>query len=175
MNDVQIVIADDDADLLRLLERRLGSAGYTVLACSNGNDAYELVMQRSPVILLADWSMPELTGPELCRRIRASTPGSAVYIIMLTGDEVARLLRVSRDTVYRLAARGELPGRKTGRIWRSTRSAIEDCLSEDACAGSSRDSNGDGRAAYEVALVDAHAAVSASKPNPEVAWEDQSR
>ncbi len=49
---------------------------------------------------------------------------------VLTGDEVARLLRVSRDTVYRLAARGQLPGRKVGRIWRFSKDAIHDYLCE---------------------------------------------
>ena len=49
---------------------------------------------------------------------------------VLTGHEVAKLLRVSRDTVYRLAARGELPGRKIGRIWRFPKDAIQEYLCE---------------------------------------------
>ena len=57
---------------------------------------------------------------------------------VLTGDEVARLLRVSRDTVYRLAARGELPGRKIGRIWRFQRRSIEEYLSQHGQGESSR-------------------------------------
>jgi len=44
---------------------------------------------------------------------------------LLTIEEVAELLRVSRDTVYRLAAKGEIPGTKVGRIWRFSREAIE--------------------------------------------------
>jgi PAS domain S-box-containing protein len=116
MNGVQIVIADDDADLLRLLEGRLGRAGYTVLACSNGNEAYDLVRHRSPVILLADWIMPGLTGPELCRKIRASTPDSAVYIILLTvnGDQaqiVAGFEAGADDYLVKPASEAELLGR----------------------------------------------------------------
>ncbi len=48
---------------------------------------------------------------------------------ILTADEVAQLMRVSRDTVYRLVARGELPGRKVGRAWRFSRAAIQQHLS----------------------------------------------
>ncbi len=44
---------------------------------------------------------------------------------MLTVNEVAQLMRVSLVTVYRLAARGDLPGRKIGRIWRFPRHTIE--------------------------------------------------
>ena len=71
----------------------------------------------------------------------------------LTGNEVAQILRISRDTVYRLAARGELPGRKVGRIWRFTRKAIENYLSEDTGAGSLRDSNGNGPTSHKLAPV----------------------
>ena len=44
---------------------------------------------------------------------------------VLTVGEVAAFMRVSRETIYRLAARGELPGRKIGRIWRFPRGAIQ--------------------------------------------------
>ncbi len=83
MNEVHIVIADDDPAMVRLLERHLGSAGYTLSTCSNGNDAFELVSQNVPVILLADWEMPGLSGVELCHRIRASKLEDGVYIILL--------------------------------------------------------------------------------------------
>ena len=45
---------------------------------------------------------------------------------MMTGAEVAELLRVSLATVYRLAARGELPAKKVGRVWRFQRDAVEE-------------------------------------------------
>ncbi len=44
---------------------------------------------------------------------------------LLTVSEVMDLLRMSRDTVYRLAARGQLPGRKVGRAWRFPKDVIE--------------------------------------------------
>ena len=50
----------------------------------------------------------------------------------LTIEEVAKVLKVSRETVYRLAAAGQLPGRKVGRIWRFSATAIERYL--DACS-----------------------------------------
>ncbi len=49
---------------------------------------------------------------------------------ILTAAEVAKLLRVSRDTVYTLASRGELPGRRVGRTWRFPKDAIESYIRE---------------------------------------------
>ena len=53
---------------------------------------------------------------------------------VLTVGEVAAFMRVSRETVYRMAGRGELPGRKIGRIWRFPRAAIDEYLSERTTA-----------------------------------------
>jgi excisionase family DNA binding protein len=45
---------------------------------------------------------------------------------LLTCEELAKLLRVSQETVRHLAANGELPGRKVGRAWRFPRAAVEE-------------------------------------------------
>ena len=57
-----------------------------------------------------------------------STAGTPLE--MLTVDEVAALMRVSRATVYRLTTRGQLPARKIGRAWRFSRNALEAYLCE---------------------------------------------
>lgn len=49
---------------------------------------------------------------------------------ILTAAEVAKLLRVSRDTVYSVAARSELPGRRVGCIWRFPKNTIESFIRE---------------------------------------------
>lgn len=54
---------------------------------------------------------------------------------MMTVDQVARITRVSPETIYRLARRGELPGRKIGRIWRFPREAILEYLNHGTAAG----------------------------------------
>ena len=54
---------------------------------------------------------------------------------VLTVGEVAAFMRVSRETIYRLAARGELPGRKIGRIWRFSKDAIQKYIEGDSVVG----------------------------------------
>ena len=55
---------------------------------------------------------------------------------LLTVEEVMKLLRTSRDTVYRLAAEGELPCRKIGRTWRFPRDELESYIRERSQADS---------------------------------------
>ena len=59
----------------------------------------------------------------------------AVTSDVLTVGEVAAFMRVSRETVYRLAARGELPGRKIGRIWRFPQDAIQKYVEGGSAVG----------------------------------------
>lgn len=53
---------------------------------------------------------------------------------VLTTDQLAALLQVDRDTVRRLAARGELPGRKVGGHWRFSRQAVLEWLASAAAS-----------------------------------------
>ena len=62
---------------------------------------------------------------------------------VMTVGEVAAFMRVSRETIYRLAARGELPGRKIGRIWRFPKDAIQKYLEGESAVGQT------GRVAHE--------------------------
>ena len=50
---------------------------------------------------------------------------STMHHDIMTSDQVADLLQISRDTVYHLASRGELRGRKVGRVWRFLRDEVE--------------------------------------------------
>lgn len=61
----------------------------------------------------------------------------AKEVELLTVDEVAQLLRVSRHTVYRLAGNGEIPGRKIGRSWRFIRTELLKYLHNQNADGSS--------------------------------------
>ena len=51
---------------------------------------------------------------------------------ILTINQAAQFLQLSKDTVYRLVAKGKLPGRKVGRVWRFHRRAIEAFVMEAA-------------------------------------------
>jgi len=55
-------------------------------------------------------------------------PGVIMPCEIMTADQVADLLQISRDMVYQLASRSELHGRKVGRIWRFSREAIDEFM-----------------------------------------------
>jgi len=85
---VKILIADDDALSLRLLEKTLARAGYEVTAVANGRQAVEnLCGSDAPRLALLDWMMPEIDGPGVCREIRKRRDQCYVYMVLLTSRE----------------------------------------------------------------------------------------
>jgi DNA-binding response OmpR family regulator len=88
---MKVLVADDDAYNLELLDYALRREGYTPVMAADGAQALRQFERERPSIVLLDVNMPKLNGFEVCRRIRqdAETP-----IIMLTSrDEEADVLR----------------------------------------------------------------------------------
>ena len=90
-NDVPsetILIAEDDPIFRKLLQSRLQNWGYKVIAAENGTEAWELLQQSdTPDLLILDWMMPGIDGPELCRRIRQRNRDLYQYILLVTGKD----------------------------------------------------------------------------------------
>jgi two-component system, OmpR family, phosphate regulon response regulator PhoB len=82
--DPRVLIADDDADILRLVERRLGHRGYAISTASNGIEAFEAATNDPPDVAIVDWVMPGLEGAELCRRLRSDERTATLPIVLLT-------------------------------------------------------------------------------------------
>ncbi len=82
---MQILIADDDPTSRLLLKAIVTKLGHECLVAEEGSSAWDLLSSGGIDVLLTDWMMPGIDGPELCRRVR-DTPGeSYVYIVLTTG------------------------------------------------------------------------------------------
>jgi CheY-like chemotaxis protein len=83
-NPIAVLVVDDDAVSRAQLSALVRAAGYEVRTADHGREAWDaLRVARIPVVI-SDWYMPELDGPELCRRIRARPNEPYVYFILVT-------------------------------------------------------------------------------------------
>jgi DNA-binding response OmpR family regulator len=93
-----ILIADDDADVRRLIAGLLARAGHSVLEAADGREALRLLYARRPGLVVLDVTMPALDGWQVLERIREV---SDVPVLMLTasGEELNRVrgLRAGAD------------------------------------------------------------------------------
>lgn len=86
---MRVLIAEDSAMTRRMLQAAVEGLGYECVVAANGIEAWELYQTHSPDVIISDWLMPGIEGPELCRRVRghvASAAGQApyTYFILLT-------------------------------------------------------------------------------------------
>ncbi|MBI5155039.1 PAS domain S-box protein [Candidatus Poribacteria bacterium] len=81
----RILVAEDDPVSRRVLTKYLDKWGFDYRAAGNGAEAWR-ILQADPSItlLITDWMMPEVDGPELVRNARGSGRGVYLYTIMLT-------------------------------------------------------------------------------------------
>jgi two-component system, cell cycle response regulator len=83
-DDFKVLVADDSAVYRKLVEQTLDQDQYSLLFAKTGQAAIEIFEQHHPALVITDWMMPDLTGIELCQRIRASLKDAYTYIIILT-------------------------------------------------------------------------------------------
>jgi two-component system, cell cycle response regulator len=83
---MKILLVDDDADTLFTLGTLLTQRGWDVHTAADGEQAYGMLQEDdAPLLAIVDWMMPGMSGPELCRKLRASDKTTRTHIIMVTG------------------------------------------------------------------------------------------
>ena len=81
---MNVILAEDDLDIQLVARLALKRAGFTVKVVNNGQEALDAVKQQPPNVVLLDWMMPELDGPEACRRLKADPDTAGIPVIFLT-------------------------------------------------------------------------------------------
>ena len=81
----RLLIVDDDPELLKFLIEELSSAGHHCTGCDNGQDAFLYLRQKEFQLVVLDWTLPDFSGLEVCRRLRSS--GNTTPVLMLTARD----------------------------------------------------------------------------------------
>jgi len=80
-----VMVADDDAELRKLLRTHFDSIECHLIEATDGADTLEKVIVHKPDLLILDVMMPELNGWEVCKYIREHDEFDNVGVVMLTG------------------------------------------------------------------------------------------
>lgn len=80
----KILLCDDEIHILRAAEMTVRRAGYDVQIARDGLEAWELIQQERPDVLVTDVQMPRMDGIELTRKIRSESEYKDLPILMLT-------------------------------------------------------------------------------------------
>jgi diguanylate cyclase (GGDEF)-like protein len=85
-SETKILVADDSAVYRKLVEHAFSDQGYTVVFADNGREALRLFSQHRPALVITDWAMPDISGLELCQRLRRNFEDLYPYVILLTSN-----------------------------------------------------------------------------------------
>jgi len=85
-DNFRVLVADDSVVYRKLVEQTLEQDQCSILFAKTGQSAIELFEQHRPALVITDWVMPDLTGIELCQKIRTSPGHSYTYVIILTSN-----------------------------------------------------------------------------------------
>lgn len=89
-----ILVVEDEASQAEMLQYNLNHEGFRTVLVDNGGAALEAVSHHLPDLVIVDWMLPERSGIEICRSLRASPDTKKIPIIMLTarGEEGDKIL-----------------------------------------------------------------------------------
>lgn len=88
-----VLIIEDDDGILALLEYNLEKEGYKVRSTDDGEEAFIMIEESKPDLILLDWMLPDMSGIEICRRLRANSETSKLPILMISakGEDLDKI------------------------------------------------------------------------------------
>ena len=88
-----VLLVEDEPAQREVLAYNLEAEGFRVIQAGNGEDAMLLVDEDTPDIIILDWMMPNLSGREVCRRLkmRPETRGIPIILLSARAEEVDRI------------------------------------------------------------------------------------
>ena len=134
MSKPTVLVAEDEGALMTLLRYNLEREGYRVVEAQDGEEALLIASEEKPDLVLLDWMLPQLSGIEVCRRLRGRQETRNVPIIMLTargeeGDRIRGLDTGADDYMTKPFAMTELLARLRAVLRRIRPSLAEDVIS----------------------------------------------
>ncbi len=84
--EFKILVVDDSPVYRKLVEQSLAAEPYTILFAKDGREALRVFADHHPDLVITDWTMPDLSGPELCEQIRRDLQQQYAYLILVTSN-----------------------------------------------------------------------------------------
>jgi two-component system, OmpR family, KDP operon response regulator KdpE len=132
MNNATILVVDDEPQIRRVLQATLFRAGYDVVEAKSGQESIERVLREHPDLILMDFNLPDMNGPEACHKIRSSFAGPIIMVTVRNSE---------RDKIEALdSGADDYVGRTAG-----TRSSCAQTFQYRTAASENRDSRIDRR------------------------------
>lgn len=129
----RVLVVEDDRPIADLIKHHLSKEGFTVTSTPSGEEALVLVEEIRPALVVLDWMIEDVSGIEVCRRLRRSAENSNMPILMLTArgeeeDRIRGLETGADDFVTKPFSPKELVARAKALLRRASPNLVADTL-----------------------------------------------
>jgi len=93
----RILVAEDDADIARLIEFQLKVSGFEVTLATDGAEAVEKVKASPPDLILIDWMMPVMDGLTALTHLKSDPATERIPVILMTAKAQTADIRTGMD------------------------------------------------------------------------------
>ena len=130
----RLLVVEDDRPIADLIKHVFSKEGFTVTSTPSGEEALVLVEEIRPSLVVLDWMIEDVSGIEVCRRLRRSAANATMPIVMLTArgeeeDRIRGLETGADDFVTKPFSPKELVARAKALLRRSSPNLVADRLS----------------------------------------------
>ncbi|MEJ8547271.1 winged helix-turn-helix domain-containing protein [Brevibacillus borstelensis] len=88
----KILVVDDEASIVKLLQFNLEKAGFQVITACDGKQALEMARSEQPDFIVLDWMLPKLEGMEVCKTLRQERNNTPILMLTAKDDELDKIL-----------------------------------------------------------------------------------
>lgn len=128
----RVLVVDDEPAVRGMLTVTLEMAGFEVTEAESASSALNEIADSIPDLMLIDWMMPQVSGLELCRRLRRNPDTAGIPLILLTAreEENAKItgLEVADDYITKPFSPRELVARLKAILRRTTPKGVEEVV-----------------------------------------------
>jgi len=136
----EVLLVEDDHAIREMLQGFLLTKNYKVKAAESGEVAFEMLADKSPDLMLLDWMLPDISGPEIIRQIRRNKIQKDIPILMLTAraeemDKIKGLEVGADDYMTKPVSLKELDARIKALIRRSQGLSVDKTITRTSAHG----------------------------------------
>jgi len=88
----KILVVDDEEALVRLITYNLSKEGFTTRSALDGNQAWEMIREEKPDLIILDWMLPGRDGLEICRSLREENIRTPVIMLTAKDSEIDKVV-----------------------------------------------------------------------------------
>ena len=113
----KVLVIDDDPIIVAMYKKQFEAGGFEVASANDGDEGYRAIGSFKPDVVLLDLNMPNVSGPEWLRRVRAQPELKSLPVVVLTAGTFASQVRAAKEAgATQVLNKGRLDAKRVAEV-----------------------------------------------------------